>query len=459
MVDASTVYAGGKEGRLLRSNDGGRTWSTQDIYCSMCPGVLDIADIDMLDASSGWAATSIGLLQTTDGKTWFDRWTGLHEPAQVQFLSPTEGWIVTSPWGAGEFVGQHGAVVARTVDGGSTWAPVASPLDTQAICFASTQHGFLVTRDEIYLTSDGGSSWQRTFAAPFDAPAENSVASLGCTAQGGVWAQFVGPTGSHLYSSSTDGATWNEVPASAGPSAIAPFGLSDAQLVSVHDGFITFQAVHNGTEVGPETQVTPYRDVAQLDPTALSFADPLHGVLVGDTDSRRPAVFRTDDGGATWAAVTATEPAHVYEGNCAFGTTMEDFNPERGRYTVMLTGIDAASRTLQFDPVAHLMGADAEAAYEADNPGASDTPGDGGYNRDRSTETYAATVAPDVHVRLVRLHETGVADLKPGSFDELPVYLSDPLYKVPGTNRLSGFVYWLSIADAQVVDICEQYHP
>jgi hypothetical protein len=114
---------------------------------------------------------------------------------------------------------------------------------------------------------------------------------------------------------------------------------------------------------------------------------------------------------------------------------------------------------LQFDPVAHLEGAEAQAAYEADNPGVNDTLGDGGYNRDHSTETYSATVAPDVRVRLVRLHETGVADLKPGSFDELPAYLSDPLYKVPGTNRLSGFVYKLSIADSQVVDICEQFHP
>jgi photosystem II stability/assembly factor-like uncharacterized protein len=459
MVDDSTVYAGGKDGRLLRSNDGGRSWSVQDIYCSMCPGLVNIADIDMLDTSSGWAATSLGLFQTTDGKTWFDRWTGLHEPASVQFLSPTDGWIVTSPWGAGEFVGQHDAVIAHTIDGGRTWTPVASPADTQAICFVSPQHGLLVTRDEIYQTSDGGSSWQLGFTAPFDASVEDSVASVACAASGSVWAKFLGPTGSHLYFSSTDGAAWEDVALGSSSPLIAPISGNDAQLVSVDDGFVTSRSVHDGTDLGPPSRVTPYRDVAQYDPTAVSFADPLHGVLVGDTDSRRPSVFRTDDGGATWTAVTATDPAHVYDGNCAFDTTTEDFNPERGFYTVMLTGIDVASRTLQFDPVAHLEGAEAQAAYEADNPGVNDTLGDGGYNRDHSTETYSATVAPDVRVRLVRLHETGVADLKPGSFDELPAYLSDPLYKVPGTNRLSGFVYKLSIADSQVVDICEQYHP
>ena len=65
--------------------------------------------------------------------------------------------------------------------------------------------------------------------------------------------------------------------------------------------------------------------------------------------------------------------------------------------------------------------------------------------------------APTARVRLVRLGESANADLKPGTFDELPTYLQ--AYRGLASPYLSPFPFWLTLDQGRIIDICEQYRP
>jgi hypothetical protein len=80
------------------------------------------------------------------------------------------------------------------------------------------------------------------------------------------------------------------------------------------------------------------------------------------------------------------------------------------------------------------------------------------------TETVPALLDDGRHatylhgnVNLVRLAEDGDADLDPGTWEELPDYLSG--YQPPDDRRLSWNPFWLVVTDRVVTGIEEQYMP
>ena len=167
----------------------------------------------------------------------------------------------------------------------------------------------------------------------------------------------------------------------------------------------------------------------------------------------RPAPTTT----ASTTSTTATLPAD--EGSCATGSSPANFDPVQGKYATYLTGITASPASLQFDVIQFLTGDDAVAAYHKDVPDDPEGPPNDYYIVNASPKTFDAAVAADVRVRLVRLGETSSAELKPGTFEELPQYLDNPSFRDQTSNSLSFSPYWLTIKDSKVVEICEQFVP
>ena len=87
------AWAGGFEGTLLHSIDGGHTWSKQNSGTTMA-----LESIFFLDADHGWAVGWSGtILRTTDGgKTWQTIKTDAAQwsLAAVRFIDPNNGWAV-----------------------------------------------------------------------------------------------------------------------------------------------------------------------------------------------------------------------------------------------------------------------------------------------------------------------------------------------------------------------------
>jgi photosystem II stability/assembly factor-like uncharacterized protein len=166
-VDEQTAWIGGKSGMLYRTIDGGATWE------ALTSGTTKhIFDLEFRDARHGVAVGDWGLLMyTEDGG---NRWTNIGMPDDLT-LSPMAEDIGLEPddiilyalampddthgWTVGEF----GTIMA-TNDGGRTWHQQRSPVDTTlfGVHFDNRHEGWAVGTDaEILHTQDGGGTWRR----------------------------------------------------------------------------------------------------------------------------------------------------------------------------------------------------------------------------------------------------------------------------------------------------------
>ncbi|MBT9496478.1 MAG: YCF48-related protein [Zoogloea oleivorans] len=189
----SILWAAGSYGKIVRSEDGGKTWGVQG-----SPVVTHLQSIAAWDARRAVAVGNRGLVVVTDdaGKTWKEVKAPRSEVAnkllQVRAYPDGVAWAVgelgavlkTADYGATWervlpekdqawndvfFVGQSGWLVGefgqiqRTTDGGQSWTPVASPVKSSlmSVHFRDGQNGVAVgLAGTVLLSGDGGASWK-----------------------------------------------------------------------------------------------------------------------------------------------------------------------------------------------------------------------------------------------------------------------------------------------------------
>src|SRR5262249_40060667 len=95
-------------GRILRTSDGGETWTVQVPFVILPP----IETVSLVDATIGFALGSGRIFRTMDGgESWIGRESNPSEAL---------GGISFSDASTGSLVGNHG-LIQRTTDGGQTW--------------------------------------------------------------------------------------------------------------------------------------------------------------------------------------------------------------------------------------------------------------------------------------------------------------------------------------------------
>lgn len=162
--------AGYRHTQLIRSTDGGRTWTPW-------PGSEGLSNAAFWAPAAGLAASHHGARLVR----WDDvRWSGIRDPCPGETVGLSfpeggngRGWLACS-WEAG--AGQEPKGVYATLDGGTHWDPMTlvrpdepkmslgSGLSSYGylagIAFASNGLGWLIeSRGTIYSTTDGGNSW------------------------------------------------------------------------------------------------------------------------------------------------------------------------------------------------------------------------------------------------------------------------------------------------------------
>jgi photosystem II stability/assembly factor-like uncharacterized protein len=144
--------SGTKEGIILHTTDGGKTWNKQITV----PYVLN--GLDFISGNEGWAVGANGMIRHTinGGKNWSTQTSPLTGSLNsVYFIDENNGWIVSQDnWGE----------IAHTTNGGSTWnrqtAPTRNPLVD--VFFINSKKGWIVGMDSTLLrTTNGGASWLR----------------------------------------------------------------------------------------------------------------------------------------------------------------------------------------------------------------------------------------------------------------------------------------------------------
>jgi photosystem II stability/assembly factor-like uncharacterized protein len=150
--------SGTKEGVILHTTDGGKTWENQQTK----PYFFN--SVDFINENEGWVAGGSGIASgegvimhtSNGGKTWVKQSNPIFESIdKVFFLDENNGWVVSNDWW-----GQ----IAHTTNGGQTWVSQTNPTKNPIVdvFFINPQKGWAVGMDSTILrTINGGQTWQR----------------------------------------------------------------------------------------------------------------------------------------------------------------------------------------------------------------------------------------------------------------------------------------------------------
>lgn len=175
-LDADTVFAGG--GCVARrSVDGGKTFTAIRFTPVETGCRVGLRDLSFVTRDAGYLLLGDGSVFTTsDGGTQFAPRTavpgttaagGTAAPGALAFLDVAKGYATS----AGR--------IFQTLDGGVSWREVAGdPRAIAALLFADAQHGFAVGQNGLLLrTDDGGATWA---AKPVGFP-DQSFTAIRCS--------------------------------------------------------------------------------------------------------------------------------------------------------------------------------------------------------------------------------------------------------------------------------------
>ena len=285
----SVVIAGGCPVR--RSDDGGKTfrrlpWTASDARCTA--GVSSLA---FPSATVGYLLLGNGnVLRSSDsGKTWSRRTAVPGTPAtsEASRISPSDLEFTSNDTG---FASTSGGDVYFTSDSGSTWTPVLQlPFSIRDLEFPSATVGYAVGAAPVALkTTDGGATWHE-LGLPEDTP---ELGRISCSGTDTCLAVTV--SGDRVLRTTDGGSTWTRVNPTA--SKLSAVGLaSTTRAVAVGDA---------GTTVVSDDAGRTFSTLGGDLPgsfTGIKAATPKIAYAFG----KGGALARTINGGATWSEIDA----------------------------------------------------------------------------------------------------------------------------------------------------------
>jgi photosystem II stability/assembly factor-like uncharacterized protein len=183
-VDEDVGWVVGSSGpdnvnNVFATKDGGITWSPLP---TGIPGIVSIDAVHFVDRQSGWVVGSVVtpegsplgvILHTADGGlTWSEQLrAGPNELfGPPEFVNPTTGWVSRVHFSTPADPVQNGGILF-TNDGGATWTEQTVPGSEGifALEFVSPKQGWGGGSSGIIHTDDGGASWvtQQGTETPF----------------------------------------------------------------------------------------------------------------------------------------------------------------------------------------------------------------------------------------------------------------------------------------------------
>ncbi len=185
-INENSAVAVGDDGKIIRTNDGGKTWDVQETGTTKT-----LQSVEFISETRGWVCGEDVLLRTTNGgANWIQVEAVGDELAALDFVSPEKGWMISGyhilhtsdggkTWSAqyqgvksmifdiffldeqnGWAVGGKG-IVFRTTNGGANWhsAAIQPDIILYSVFFANKTHGWCVSNGSIFASTDGGITW------------------------------------------------------------------------------------------------------------------------------------------------------------------------------------------------------------------------------------------------------------------------------------------------------------
>lgn len=158
-INKDTGYVcGAYEGpRLMKTTDGGATWLDVGGLTTEAPG-LGVWETFFVDVNTGYFVTDEGSVYKTinGGVTWTRKF---HSPSfslrGLWFRDAGKGYVAGTK---SDCFGNDCGVLLTTIDGGTNWTNNYFDPGCGAVCFTSTDTGYLGCAG-IYKTTDAGVTW------------------------------------------------------------------------------------------------------------------------------------------------------------------------------------------------------------------------------------------------------------------------------------------------------------
>ena len=286
---------GGSSEMLAKTTDGGDTW---EVFSSF--DFDDFNDMEFISEQNGWVASADGKVLHTDdgGVNWSSRSAGSEDLLDIHIKNDS------TYWAAGEFGSLY-----SSVDSGETWN-LAVDIDTLGLMsfsdhfygveFLNEDIGFAVGQTYssgdiafVLKTTDGGENWSRVTTNEFEYVVRDiEIGQNGDIVLTGGRTDFNETDGNAIYISEDEGATWNVITDSGGPLQWKAVDYVGNQWIAVgNTGAITL--------FNPASESLDGGVVTGLDIADIAFFDDNNGILA--TGGRvQGSLFTTSDGGESW---------------------------------------------------------------------------------------------------------------------------------------------------------------
>gem|GEM_PF-2539789 len=286
-ADASTVYAAGYDGLLMKSSDAGMSWQVLKSGTDR-----DLFALSVPNAATAYAAGSGIFLASTDGgASWTERAPslGFYTPNDIYFTDVNNGFAMGSS-----------SKLYRTSDGGNSWAQVTLSVSSatlnrmlelpggELVIAGGTSSGSLILK-----SSDGGTTWTEKASGGSYAFKDADVSSSGV-----IYA--VGSYGMVMKSSDA-GETWAATEGSMFSTVYDVEVLDDLTAVLSCDNGVFQRTVDGGlnwTEVFDDGNFSGY---------TMDF----HGDT-GFSMGWKGHIMQSHDGGLTWEYANSSGVESLY---------------------------------------------------------------------------------------------------------------------------------------------------
>jgi photosystem II stability/assembly factor-like uncharacterized protein len=313
-VDALHGWAVGDS--AWRTENGGATWQRMPLFgAGNSPG-NSLHRVVFADSQSGWIATLMGgVLRSADGgRTWTrvlddPSYHNVYSPPFLDAVDAQTVWMGRDPRVGCDPDPSYGCMpyarAFRSTDGGLNWEHKYGfhPGDLRGLDFVDAQHGWVTVwsgeerTSVLAATMDGGESWTQVRIGDVNAGQPEihlGDVSFGSPSQGWMTWQSAGDDAWSIVHTTDGGNTW------AAQYTTAAGAFTWLQALDTNRAWAGLGTAVLGTSDGGVT----WQQLAADDPARARFRTAQEGWGVKDG-----AVYRSSDGGRTWQPIFTTPPA------------------------------------------------------------------------------------------------------------------------------------------------------